>query len=204
MGIIMKFISNSQQLVFIVLTAIIVQFSLLAQVAHARQAQKEEASAKILANEAIVLSQKREVLAVRLMAILEDEQKPATDRVRAARALGQMEYVQALPLLLRSIDLMEKEGAEVPVPGVGATVLDQYPCVETVASFGAQSVPHILAELLRTPGKDSRHYLLMRVTCQASIHNELAQAILSVSRTNLTRQQRLDLATFLKFLEEQR
>jgi hypothetical protein len=67
-----------------------------------------------------------------LMSVLGDPQQPVEDRIRAARLLGQMKYVLAMPLLIDNLSLEDPTANEVPMTGADEP---RHPCATALAEF---------------------------------------------------------------------
>jgi hypothetical protein len=87
--------------------------------------------------EQLVLTQER--IGKRLMAIVADPEKPVPERHEAARLLGKLQYLPAIAVLIRHVDLADPsyESSE-ERPDL------QYPVTVAIAAYGSAAVPHIV------------------------------------------------------------
>jgi hypothetical protein len=158
---------------------------------------------EVFAKEAESLAKRRETLAMELLAILEDKNQSDRERFQAAHALGQLQYLPALPKIAQHITLLDSNASSSPVvPGLNATIEQQYPCIEVLASFGSFAVPTLVQEFLQRAGDQKTQYLLMCCIRRGDMLKAAKQYLLSIPRADLHQQQRIDLAKMLLFLEE--
>lgn len=122
----------------------------------------------------------------KLLRIIVDEKRPKSVRAHAARWLGKLRYVPAIPALIQNVELIDPDGPAEDGP--------DFPCRDALQMFGDAAVPALVDAFMAVTGRgqDRENCLYMAITQKSrSTARTYAQG-LAVQNTDAKFQKRID------------
>jgi len=118
--------------------AVFIVIGSLLSVPSAEKNQERTRKQDRLFEEAQRLALRRDQLSAQLDALLADGGQSVYERIRAARFLGRLQYLPAIPTLIKYVDLMPPESSETLPP----------PAAESLAHYGDAAIPPVVRAYL--------------------------------------------------------